>query len=491
MPADSSKDPRRSSGLRARAASGLLIAAALLGFTAAIRADIDRTHPPAPGPEPGASFPDFTASSLPNGLKIFVIENHREPTVTFRLLFRRGDTSDGAKPGLAGLTASLLNRGTTRRTAAQFSEETDFLGASVEASSGSDSIDLSASGLVKDASKLIDLFADAALHPVFPADELALEQRQEISELVADKQRPATLAERLRDKLIFGPGNAYGDYPTEASLSAIGRQDLVDFHAKFFCPINASLAIVGDVRAADILPLIEKAFAGWQSTGKLPRESNLADVPPPPKSRVVYLVDRPGSVQSTILVARQGMARNNPDAPEFNVVDSVLGGGMAGRLFQNLRERHGYTYGSGSTMEMNRWAGVFSASTEVRNEVTAPAIGEILNEISRLDNEPVPEPELAMQRQYLAGNYLLSLESPLRTAERVQAIDLYGLPADYFKTYARRVGDVSAATVQTLAQKYLPADQMTIVVVGEAKEIQAPLEKLGPVKVYNTDLKEK
>jgi zinc protease len=471
--------------------SHLFAAAALVVLTAAGHADTDRTHPPAPGPEPTASFPDYQTSILPNGLKIFVIENHREPTVTFRLLIRSGEALDGAKPGLADLTATLLNRGTTHRTAAQFAEETDFLGASVEAGAGPDSTEVSASGLVKDVAKLLDLFADAALHPVFPAEELALEQRQEISELVADKQRPGTLSERLRDKLIYGPQNPYGEYPTEESLGAISRQDLTDCHARYFSPDNATLAIVGDVRAADILPVVEKAFADWQSAARIPDQSKLSDVPPPPKSRMIYLVDRPGSVQSAILVAGRGMARNNPDVPEFNVLDSVLGGGMSGRLFQNLRERHGYTYGSGSTMEMNRWAGVFSASAEVRNEVTVPAIEEILGEITRLDNEPVPEPELAMQRQYLAGNYLLSLESPLRTAERVQAIDLYGLPADYYKTYARRVADVSAGTVETLAKKYLVSDQMTIVVVGEAKEIKAPLEKLGTVKVYDTDLKEK
>jgi predicted Zn-dependent peptidase len=466
-------------------------AALLILVSSAARGDIDRSHPPAPGPEPVASFPDYQTATLPNGLKIFVIENHREPTVTFRLLIRSGEALDGDKPGLADMTAALLNRGTSHRSAAQFAEETDFLGASVEAGAGPDSTEVSANGLVKDAAKLIDLFADAALNPVFPAEEVALEQRQEISELEADKQRPGTLAERLRDKLIFGPTNPYGAYSTEASLSAISREDLAGFHARFFSPDNATLAIVGDVHAADIIPVIGKAFASWQSAGKVPDQSKLADVPAPPTSRVIYLVDRPGSVQSTILVAGKGMARDNPDTPEFNVVDSVLGGGMSGRLFQNLRERHGYTYGSGSTMEMNRWAGVFSASAEVRNEVTVPAIQEILGEITRLDNEPVPEPELAMQRQFLAGNYLLSLENPRRTAERVQAIDLYGLPADFYRTYARRVGDVSAPTVQALAKKYLVPEQMTIVVVGEAKDIKAPLEKLGTVKVYDTDLKEK
>jgi zinc protease len=454
-----------------------------------LRADIDRTHPPAAGPEPSASFPEYQTSTLPNGLKIFVIENHREPTVTFRLLIRSGESFDGAKTGLADMTASLLNRGTERRTAAQFSEETDFLGASVEAGAESDSTEVSASGLVKDAAKLLDLFSDAALHPVFPAEEVALEQRQEISELLADKQRPGTLASRLRDQLIFGPGNPYGAYLTEGSLSSIKREDLAAFHARFFSPDNATLAIVGDVHTAEILPMVAQAFAGWKSAGPVPDQSKkLADLPPAPTERTIYLVDRPGSVQSTILVTARGMARNNPDVPEFNVLDAVLGGGMSGRLFQNLRERHGYTYGSGSTMEMDRWAGVFSASAEVRNEVTVPAIQEILGEISRLDTEPVPAPELAMQRQYLAGNYLLSLESPLTTAQRVQAIDLYGLPADYYRTYASRIGNVSAETVEGLAKKYLIADEMRIVVVGEAKEIKEPLGKLGVVKVYDTDL---
>jgi zinc protease len=457
-----------------------------------LHADIDRAHPPAAGPEPAASFPEYKTSILPNGLKIFVIENHREPTVTFRLLIRSGESFDGTKPGLADMTASLLNRGTERRTAAQFSEETDFLGASVEAGAEADSTEVSASGLVKDAAKLLDLFADAALHPVFPAEEVALEQRQEISGLVAEKQQPGTLAARLRDQLIFGPGNPYGAYPTEASLSSITRGDLAAFHARFFSPDNATLAIVGDVHTADIVPMVARAFADWKSAGPVPDQSKqLAGLPPPPKERTIYLVDRPGSVQSTILVAARGMARNNPDGPEFNVLDAILGGGMSGRLFQNLRERHGYTYGSGSTMEMDRWAGVFSASASVRNEVTVPAIQEILSEISRLDTEPVPAPELTMQRHYLAGNYLLSLESPLSTAQRVQAIDLDGLPADYYRTYASRIGNVSAEIVQGLAKKYLAADEMRIVVVGEAKEIQEPLGKLGPVKVYDTDLQAK
>ena len=467
-----------------------LAALLTVGLALSARADIDRTHPPEPGPEPKASFPDFKQDTLPNGLKIFTVEDHREPTVNFRLLIKAGDSYDQKQPGLADTTASLLNRGTTKRTAAQFAEETDFIGASVEAGSGQDAITVSAEGLTKDLPRILDLFADAALHPVFPADELAKQQRQAISALEEGKQRPATLASKLRGKLLYGPNHPYGAFPTEESLAGLKREDLQRFHDQFFTPDNATLAVVGDIKAADVLPLVEKAFADWKvaatDTARLP---TFPELPPPPDTLTIHLVDRPGSVQSNILVCGRGVPRNNPDVPELGVLNSILGGGFSGRLFQNLRERHGYTYGSSSGFGYNRVAGIFSASAEVRNAVTVPAIEEIFNEVKRIDAEPVPGPELNMQREYLAGNYLLSLESPATTAARVQEIDLYKLPVDYFKTYVSRVTSVDAERIKTLADKYVNPRGMTVVVVGEAKEIKPALEKLGPVIVYDADLK--
>ena len=203
---------------------------------------------------------------LPNGLKIFTVEDHREPTINFRLLIKAGDAYDRGQPGLADTTASLLNRGTTKRSAEQFAKETDFIGATVEAGSGQDSITVSAEGLTKDLPKILDLFADAALHPVFPADELVKQQRQAISALEEGKQRPATLASKLRGKLLYGPDHPYGAFPTEESLGSLKREDLTKFHDEFFTPDNATLAIVGDIRAADVVPLVEKAFAEWKVT---------------------------------------------------------------------------------------------------------------------------------------------------------------------------------------------------------------------------------
>ena len=193
-------------------------------------------------------------------------------------------------------------------------------------------------------------------------------------------------------------------------------------------------------------------------------------------------------MQSTVVVTSPGVARNNPDFSELGVVNSTLGGGFSGRLFQNLREKNAYTYGAGSRFAAQQLGGLFSASSDVRNAVTEPAIVEILNELKRIREQPIDEKELAMQRDYLAGNYLLSLESPGTTAARVQEIEFFGLPADYYKGYARRVAAVTPEKAKELAQKYLRDDKLTIVVVGEAKEIQPMLEKLGPVTVYNTNL---
>ena len=463
---------------------------ALAAAVSTLRADIDRTHPPKPGPEPAASFPDYQQRRLPNGLKVFIVESHKEPTVTFRLLIKNGDASDPAgRSGIADATASLLNRGTAKRTAVEFAEETDFIGASVEAGSGPDAVELTASGLTKDLPKLLDLFSDAALHPTFPEEELAKQKTQTLSGLAESKQRPGTLASRLRGKLVYGSDNPYGAYPTEESVSGIGREDVVKFHAQNFSPDNATLAVVGDVKPDEVMAAAARAFDGWKvAASDAARDPSHPTFPEPPKGVTVNLVDRPGSVQSSILVCRRGVTRNSPDVPELGVLNAILGGGASGRLFQNLREQHGYTYGSSSGFTLNRYGGLFSASAEVRNAVTLPAVQEIFNEIKRIDADPVPEAELDRQRRYLAGSYLLSLESPVRTAQRVQEIDLYKLPADYYKTYASRVGKATAEEIKTLADKYLGGDGWTVVVVGEAKEVKEQLGKLGPVIVYNTDL---
>ncbi len=205
----------------------------------------------------------------------------------------------------------------------------------------------------------------------------------------------------------------------------------------------------------------------------------------------VHLMDRPGSVQSNIIVAANGIPRNNPDTPELSVVNSVLGGGFSGRLFQNLRERNAFTYGSSSNFDQAKLGGVFAATAEVRNEVTGKAVTEILNELKRIREEAIPAPELDLQKQYVAGNYLLSLENDRRNLERVQDIDLFGLPNDYYQTLIAKIGELHPGEAHSLARKYIPLADVAIIVVGDADQIRKQLEPLGPVTVYDTDLKVK
>ena len=449
-------------------------------------ADIDRTKKPEPGPAPEAAFPDYVTKVLPNGLKVFVIEDDRKPTITMRLVIKAGDVFDGDKPGIAGFVASLLNRGTATRDALTFAKAVDSLGATLEAGAGPDAISVSTSGLTKITDPLLELFADAIIHPVFAQEEFAKAQKRTYSSLTAQKKEPRALVGKLMNATLFGE-HPYGKFTTPESVKAITRDDLTTFHARWFAPNNASLAIVGDVKAADILPKIEKALGAWPHK----------DVPMIKKAGVkpitgltIHLLDLPGSVQSNVIVCRNGPSRREAtDLPEVNVMNSILGGGFSGRLFQNLREKHGYTYGSSSAFGYNKEAGYFQATAKARNDVTAAAITEILGEINRIMSEPVGDPELELQRQYNIGNYLLSLENAGRVATRVQDIELYGLTPDFYKTYAKRMAAVTPAKVKELAEKYLSTKDTAIVVVGDAKQVRASLEKLGTVVLYDTDLK--
>ena len=463
----------------------------LLAFgiaTASVQA-LDRTHPPAAGPLPAVTFPDPVTETLPNGLTLFVLPIHKAPMVTYRLMVKSGDSSDGSKPGLASLTAALLNKGTATLTASEFAQKTDFLGISVEAGSSDDALTVTASGLSCYSHEILGFLRDAALRPAFRGEELEKEKVKMVSELAQKKMDPEDLSMRLRDKLLYGR-HPYGAYPTPESVQSITGEDLVKFHASEFLPDNATLVVVGEVDPAAVRAQVREVFGDWKSCLKHNAPDAATDFPLI-QGVTVHVVDRPGSVQSNILVAGRGVPKSNPDLPELSAVNSVLGGGMSGRLAMNLREKHGFTYGSTSGFAARKLGGTFSAGAEVRNAVTGAAVQEILNELKRISSEPIPESELALQRSLLVGNFLLSVENEKRMGERLQEIDLYGLPADFYKTYAARVAGLKPERASELAQQYIDPNDLVIIAVGEAKEIVPQLEKFGKVTVYDADLKEK
>jgi zinc protease len=445
---------------------------------------IDRTKKPEAGPAPAASFPDFKEAVLSNGLKVFVIESDRKPTITVRILVKAGDFFDGEKIGVADFTAELLGRGSPKRKASDFAREADKIGAEYSASSGDDATSIVISGLTKHTDKLLELLSDAVLNPTFPEEQLEIVRKQALSNITAGKKTPQTLAANLQRKVLFGD-YPYGKVQTEESVNAITVEDLKNFYNSHYFANNATIAVVGDVKADEITKKLEKYFGKWKRG--TPAKVQPAELPDS-KGMMIHLVDLPGAVQSNIRVCFRSVPRNNPDLVELGVVESVLGGGFSGRLFQNLREKHGWTYGAYASGVYQRYLGYFAASTEVRNAVTDSAIAEILAEMRRICSEPINEEELKLQREYLAGNYLLSLERAEQNAARLQNIEFYGLPADYYKTYAQKVSRVTPEKALELAKKYIEVSDLAIVVVGDAKEIKPKLEKIAKVRVYDTEL---
>jgi len=456
----------------------------LLLSQAALGQKIDRTKKPEAGPAPAASFPDFKEAVLSNGLKVFIIESDRKPTITVRLLVKAGDFFDGDKPGVADFTAELLGRGSPKRKASDFAREADKIGAEYSASSGDDATSIVISGLTKHTDKLLELLSDAVLNPTFPEEQLEIVRKQALSNITAGKKTPQALAANLLRKVLFGE-HPYGKFQTEASVNAITVEDLKNFYNAHYFANNTTIAVVGNVKADEITKKLEKYFGKWKQG--TPAKVQPAELPDS-KGMMIHLVDLPGAVQSNIRVCFRSVPRNNPDLVELGVVESVLGGGFSGRLFQNLREKHGWTYGAYASGAYQRDLGYFAASTEVRNAVTDSAIVEILAEMRRIRSEPIGGEELKLQREYLAGNYLLSLERAEQNAARLQNIEFYGLPADYYKTYAQKVSRVTPEKALELAKKYIEVSDLAIVVVGDAKEIKPKLEKLAKVRVYDTEL---
>ncbi|MFA6233334.1 MAG: insulinase family protein [Bacteroidota bacterium] len=463
-----------------------MVFALLLLVGGQLEAQIDRSKKPAPGPAPKASFPDFYETTLDNGLKVLVITNDAEPVVTFRLLIKSGSENDGDVSGIASSVTELLTTGTTTRSSLQFAQEADALGLGIGAGAADDQMSVSGAGLKKHMDKLLTLMTDALYNPTFPQDELDKQKKQSLSGLKTVKRNPDEVMSRLQITIGYAP-HPYSNFGTEEDVERTTRDALVAFHKTYFIPNNASLAIVGDVTPKEILPIVKKYFGNWKK-GTVPVDN----FPKPPRitGRQVHLVDL-GKTQSQTSIAVQvtGFARSDPDYIAFGLMNSVIGGGFSGRLFANLREKRGFTYGAYSDMESRKSAGLWQATADVRRIATDSAFTEIIREMDRMRNEKVDDETLDMHKQYAAGRFLLSLESPSNIATMVQNIDLYGLPKDYYKSYVKNMMKIGADDVQAIAKKYLSTDNVAFLAVGDASVIREPLAALGEVHMYDTDIK--
>jgi len=441
---------------------------------------VDRSKPPKAGPSPEIKIGEFKSFVLSNGLKVFVVENHRLPIVTYSITFVNTPVLEKEYSGYSQITGEMLGTGTKTRTKDQINEEIDFLGASFNASASG----IYASSLKKHTPKLLAVVSDILLNPVFKQEELEKIRTQTLSAIAANKNDPEAIASDVINVLNFGKNHPYGEIVTESSVKNINMNKCQEYYDVFFRPNVAFMSIVGDITLAEAKPLIEKYFNAWK---KQAVPDFKYEMPEPPVNTKVAIVNRDESVQSVINIGYAvDVTLSNPDYIKARVANTVLGGGTY-RLFNNLREKHGYTYGAYSSIRSMPLVGSFTASTNVRNEVTDSSIHEILFEMENMRKEPVPADELTRVKNYMTGNFALSLENPQTIAGFAVNIERYKLPKDFYKNYLKNLTSVTSSDVQTVSQKYILPENCNILVVGKASEIADKLTSFGKTFTYYTD----
>lgn len=427
-------------------------------------------------------FPRPKSFKLSNGLTVYVLEDHRLPTVRFRLLMRAGNLFE-PKPDVAEITASMLTEGTQSRTFLQLAQETEDIGASMDATAGTDTATLSVSGLSETTDKLISLMADVLLHPAFPVDRLDRIKFQQTSQYAQRRSNPAMLAADLAAKVYYG-GTPYAHAsPKPAEIAAVTREDLAAFHTAYYRPNGALLGVSGNVDFRQLKSRLEEALAEWKpgsQTVELPKADLKAK-----EATHIYLIDRPASAQTVLQFGNLAVRQSDPDYIPLVVANRILGGGSSGRLFQNIREQKGYTYGAYSNLGASPWPGLWGASASVRTPVTEPAVREFFREFDRLQNEPVSAPELERAKRSIVGGFAVTLESPDGVLGRTLELVQNGLPLNYWDTYPARIEAVTAADVQRVARQYLGNNRIQLIAIGERSQIEEGLKKFGPVEIMD------
>ncbi|MCL6480204.1 MAG: insulinase family protein [Firmicutes bacterium] len=426
--------------------------------------------------------------TLPNGLTVLVLEDHRFPLVyAWMEIVGAGGLYEPAElRGVAQVTASMLAQGTAKRNAQQIAQAIEEQGASVNASAGfgEETATLIASGLSDNFEAWFALATELLLQPSFPQDELQKLLARQKASLRQARTQPAFLVNERFSQAVFGNHPAAVVSATEESLDKLTPEVLANWHRQRYVPQNSILGIAGDVRASQLRAKLQQWFAGWKRTDWKPE---LPPAPKPATEKKIYLVDRPNSQQTTLWLGNLTIHRRDPDYPALVVMNRILGGGAAARLFLNLREEKSYTYGAYSTLQALKFPGPWRAWADVRTEVTEGALTEFLHEIRRIREEKVPEGELTEAKNSMVANFALSLEQPQQLLSYAITRKLYGLPAEYWDSYPAQLQAVTADDVQRVAQKYLNPEALQIVAVGEGSKIRSVLEKYGPVVVYDTE----
>lgn len=442
-------------------------------------AQVDRTKAPTPGAAREIKIGDYQTFTLKNGLQVFVVENHKLPRVQFTIQLKNDPILERDKTGYVEMAGALLVTGTKTRTKAQIDEEVDYIGATLNSSWTG----MFASSLTKHTDKLMELMTDVLYNPSFSKDEMEKLKTQTLSGLAANKDDPQAIAGDVRKVLNYGKDHTYGEISTEKTVGNISLDDCNGYYNTYFRPGNAYLVIVGDIDIKTAKTTAEKYFNKW-TAGEVKNPTYAK--PTQPAKTYVALVDRPASVQSVINITYPiELKTGSQEAIKARVLNQVLGGSFSARLMQNLREKHGYTYGASSQLNSDFLIGNFIATASVRNEVTDSSVQEFMAELKRIASEPITAKELSDAKAFISGAFGRSLENPQTIATFAVNTAKYNLPKDYYNNYLKSIDAVTIADVQASAKLYIKPENAHILVVGKGSEVAEKLKRFGEVKYFD------
>jgi len=456
----------------------IYLLAGLFLYTTAMQAQ-DRPMPK-PGPAPTVNVGKPETFTLKNGLKVLVVENHKLPRVTFSLALDNAPYAEGNKKGVADMVSALMGSGTKKMNKTAFNEEVDFLGANINFSANG----ASASGLSKYSGRILELMADGALNPVFTQEEFDKQKAQILEGLKSEEKNVKAVAGRVENVLVYGKNHPNGEYLSEATLNNVTLADVNQNYDTYFVPGKAYLVIVGDVKTKDVKKQVTKLFGSWKP-GVAPTVS-YSD-PKDVQYTQVNFVDMPNAVQSEIAVVNVvNLKMTDKEYFAALLANQILGGGGEGRLFLNLREAHGWTYGAYSSIGGDKYVGAFTSSTSVRNAVTDSSVVEILNELKRIRTDLVTAEDLKNAKAKYVGNFVMQIEKPATVARYALLTQTQSLPEDFYENYIKNINAVTPEDIKAAANKFFLADKSRIVIVGKAADVLPGLERSKiPVNYYD------
>ena len=451
-----------------------------------------RKQPPKPDSPRPFTLPAVRETRFENGLTVLFIEDHRSPIVTILIgiplaIAPSADIAEmTSQVALAEATAELITEGAGARTSEQVAREVETLGGRLSSSANDDYAEVAMSVVAENAERMMDLLGDVLLRPAFPESEVALYKRNRIQTVVVQRQDPAFLAGEQFDRIAFGSHRYAISAPTPASIDALDREKMAQFHRSNFGPGGSVAIIVGDFNSSRMETKARKVLGEWKVQQKPKSNVRPLDVARATERRV-YLVNRPGSEQADFRIGALALKRSHSEYFSLLVANAVLGAGTGSRLFLNIREQKGYAYDVYSSVDALREAGTFFGGAETRNEITGRAIREMLAEFDRLGAVKVGPRELQSAKNYLNGLFSLSLSTQGGVAERIMQTHMLDLGRDYLEAYRSRIEAVTAEQVQQAARKLILTNRPLIVVVGDASKLAKDLRTIGPVEVLDIE----